>query len=612
MYNIQYEGFDTETIEGKAVIIANSKEYAIVKKFDDILNFILKNNDHKVNFMEWNLRYDTQAILKHLFEENYENWRNIGVKIQSKEGYHYTDDILLNYIPNKLFKIKNKKHSTLFYDIAQYYEWNKLDNMAKKYLNKQKIDNAEWVKKSIEFTENKISLSELIKYFNNNTDEIGKYCLLDASLTKDLTYFMYASFLKLNYPFNNPLSMAKIVENYIIKNFSYPRISDKMNKTHNFVKQSFHGGIFDSRIRGFLDKEIFEYDINSAYPYQLSKLDHLANGKLWKVKEPSNNAVMGWYLCEFDSKYIPYKKNIPFFLELFFSKDENFLIPISDTSSFYCTGLRKQIITKLEYDWLKKYTYVKNYGGIEWYKETDNYESPFSWLISAYEKRKEIKDLDKNDIRQLTLKKLYNSAYGKTAQQKHGYSKLTNFFYSSYTTAGCRIAVSEIAINNENNVIEIATDGIYLDKELNIKNSSELGGWEKQIYDKGIFLGSGMKQLYHDNTFTTHLRGITNDRKFDLYKTLKDNKRKNEILFWKNRPIHLNECMIQIHKKELQDLNAFRKVGRKIVVNTDKKHHWDRNYKNFKDFLNNISYSTPFNVHEVDKIYNNYIILEGT
>lgn len=633
-----FEGLDTETILGYANIIATSKEYKNIKTFDEILDFLFQDQYYKKTFMLWNLRYDSQAMLKFLFMENFDSWYSIGKQIQTFEGYKYNDSII-SYIPNKMLRIKSGKHVVKMYDIAQFYEWSRLNDMSKMYLNSEKQDTAKWVEMSQKYTNGDININQLKAYWNKHNKEIGLYCMDDALKTLQLTDYMKKSFLSFGYPFDNPLSTAKLAELYQTRNFLYPRITDPMNKTHEFVKRSFHGGMFESRIRGFIDNEFHEYDINSAYPKKLSELEHLGNGTLWKVKKPTDKAIMGWYICDFNCRFIPYKKDIPYnyniILDLFEGRKE-IIIHISKTSSFYCVGMRRQIITKIEYDFLVKYGFkVINHGGIEWYKIKDEYEKPFEWMIKAYELRKEIKQNNPDDIRQKTLKKMYNSCYGKTAQQKHGYSKMTNFFYSSYTTAGCRVEMAEKAIQSEpeihkaiitndieklldidflmkfSNVIEIATDGIYTKNDLNIKDSLELGEYEHKVYQKGLFLGSGMKQLFTDNKhYTTNIRGISNDRSFNLLKLLKENKKNDEIIFWKTRPIHLNECLIQINKRSLHDLNLFQKVGRRLNVNTDKKHHWSITYDKFDDLLKYPSYAIPFNVNEVNTIHKNYLEME--
>ena len=597
-----FEGLDTETINGYARIVATSKEWSEVKSFDDIITFLQNDIYTDRVFMLWNLKYDVQAIIKHLLNENHENWRNIAKEIQDK-GYDYNEYNIF-YIPNKMFKISvNNKNKVVFYDLAQYYDYKKLDDMAKMYLSDHKHDTGNWIKESIKYTNNEITLSELELYFSKNKRLIGEYCLSDASLTNRLTDFMRSSFEMLNFSFNQPISMAKLAENHIMNNYLYPRLFKKMDNCHDFAKASFHGGIFESLIRGYIKEPIYNYDINSAYPTTLSKLEHLANGFFQWNEKPSKDCSMGWYLTDFDCKYIAYKKTIPYH-ESIFIDDIEYKIKIANETSYYPIGFRRQIITGLELDFLKRNGYFnKVLGCLEWFKETDNYDSPFTWIKEAYKMRRDIKQKNKDDIRQLTLKKMYNSTYGKTAQQKHGYSRMTNFYYASYITSDTSTKIAQVAHDNKKSTIEIATDGIYLTKPIkNLKLGIELGEWEYTEYEKGLFLGSGMKQLYYDNNnYDTFIRGISNDRQFDLLKMLNKYKKQSAILFTKNRPINLNECIIQVHKKTLNDLNQFQDVGRKLSVNTDKKHKWNIMYKDFNELLHNNSYGKSFTVDEINK-----------
>lgn len=595
-----FEGLDTETINGYARTIATSQEYINVNSFDDILDFLFSPQYSNSTFMLWNIRYDVQSMIKYLLLENIDNWRDIAINIQ-KNGYNY-NGYKLFYIPNKLFKIKHNKRMVVFYDTSQYYDYQKLDNMSKKYLSDHKKDNAHWIDKSISYTKGEITLKELEKYYHDNIDLIGKYCMDDANLTKRLTDFIRSSFEMLNFSFNRPVSVAKLAENHIFKNYLYPRITDGMQKSHDFAKNSFHGGIFESRIRGYLKQPIYNYDINSAYPTTLSELEHLANGFFRWVEKPTKDKSMGWYLTDFDCKYIAYKKNIPFYQSVYID-DIEYKIELSKTSSYYPTGFRRQIITGLELDFLKRNGYFnKVIGGLEWYKETDKYDKPFGWIPNAYIMRRDIKLKDKDDIRQLTLKKMYNSCFGKTAQQKHGYSRMTNFYYASYTTSDTSTKIAQIAHDNERRIIEIATDGVYSTKKIKgLKMGAELGEWEFKEFEKGLFLGSGMKQLYYDSkNYETYIRGISNDRRFNLIEVLKKYKNDNTILFNKSRPIQLNECIMHVHKKSLHDLNTFQDVGRRLSVNTDKKHLWSKEYKSFKELLRHKSYATSFNVKEID------------
>jgi len=603
-----FEGLDTETINGECSIIATSKEYKRTHDFKDITDFLFKPEYENNTFMLWNLRYDSEAILKHLLTETNDNWRNVALACMSKKGYKTNEDFNISYIPNKLLKFKHKEYGLrVFYDISQFYEYHTLDSMSQKYLGDNKTDFAQWVNQCIAYDNGDITYDYLLNYMNTNEDLIGRYCKKDAELTLRLTKFMESSFILLNFPFSNPLSMAKLAEIHELRNYQYPRITKAMSNSHNFAINAFAGGMFESRIRGYINQPIYNYDKNSAYPHKLSELEHLANGHLRWIDKPTKDKTYGWYLVTFDCKYIPYKVDLPFYRGVII-EDIEYKIELSKKQTYYPHGIRRQIITYLELDFLKRNGFnYKVHGGLEWYKDNDKYQKPFEWMKEAYILRRDIKQKDKEDIRQLTLKKMYNSGYGKTAQKKHGYGKMSNFFYASLITAALRCDVSQIAYDNEKDIIEIATDGVYSLKPITgLKEGNELGEWEKTIYNRGLFIGSGMKQLYKTSEYETFFRGISNDRKLNILQILKDNKNKTEIVFNKKRPIHLNECILQVHKRELGDLNKFQNVGRKLSVNTDKKHIWSREYKNFGDLLNNRSYASNMPIFEVNKYVDKY------
>ena len=185
---IEFEGLDTETILGYSSMIATSKEYRNIKKFDEIIDFLFQDKYKKKIFMLWNQRYDSQALLKFLFIENYDDWYDIGKQIQTFTGYKYKDKYKIVYIPNKMLKISvGNQHVVKMYDIAQFYEWERLEDMSKMYLNTQKQDKACWIDMSKKFTENEITINELKSYYKLHNEDIGLYCQDDALKTKQLT-----------------------------------------------------------------------------------------------------------------------------------------------------------------------------------------------------------------------------------------------------------------------------------------------------------------------------------------------------------------------------------------------------------------------------------------
>lgn len=596
---MEYDAIDTETLNGSCRIIASSKEYMKVDNFRDILYFLTKPSYKSKILWSYNLNYDVQAIIKPLLLENCEYWKEISRDILSKEGFNY-GNYNISYF-GKSFKINNGHHNIKMYDLAQFYEYQSLESASIQYLNDKKNDSVDWVKHVVDYQNGIYTLEEIEKYLVDNQYQIGMYCQKDCILTKKLAYVMQKAYLDAGFNFDNPLSQAKIAEKHISNYTRYPKSNtDILKKYENFVKLSYFGGLFETYITGLIDRKIYNYDINSAYPDVMKDFDNWYNGYFYEVEQPSKNVKYGWYLTFFDCQYIPFANAYTQEIEIFLNNID-LKIPVANYNIVYPTGYRLQVLTRCEIDLLKKYGYkYKVYKGIEWEKVNDKFKNPFGWIEKAYEKRLEIKKKDKNDMRQYALKKTYNSSYGKTAQFRHGIGQLTNFFYASYITAKTRCRVAEQHILNDRYIIEIATDGVYSLVPLNLDIGENLGQWEETIYEKGLILGSGMKQLFKENDkYETYLRGVTNNRNLNLLEILQNNKDKSEIPFIKNRPIKIRECLAQVHKLNVNDLNQFKNVTRKLKINSDKKHKWSVEYNNFGEMLEKNSYANQFNVSEL-------------
>jgi hypothetical protein len=241
--------------------------------------------------------------------------------------------------------------------------------------------------------------------------------------------------------------------------------------------------------------------------------------------------------------------------------------------------------------------------GHEWVQTKDDHQSPFLWIEDLYKERQRIKDADPSDIRQMAIKMLINSTYGKTAQQKPTITDLTNFMYASYITAGVRLRMASIAKEYYDNVIQISTDGILLDRRIDLPISKDLGDWEESHYEKVLVIGSGIYQAFTDNGKSfTKARGFTNDRAYNLLAHIQKDKYKEKIEYHKRTPLPLFMVLAEAMFKPT-DMNVFKDRIRELDVNTDKKRNWDRRCKNFKDLLDNPINSKPLSVKDVDTYY---------
>lgn len=620
MFKYRFYGFDTETDEtGTPVLIATNVEYRYVKDFTSVLIFLTQPRYKNSIMWTWNLTFDAEGLIKLALKEFApDDWREKAKEMQtggneegSDGGFTVNHPVLgrvnIFYIKSKFLKIKINKHIVQFYDIAQFYGHKSLESQAQKFLKTGKEDNAEWVNEVIKAQNGEISHNQLMRYFYENFDEVGYYCQKDAELTLRLSEIMKKAFEDAGISFNKPMSQAKIAEEYVKANTAYPKIpKGKIRAYHNIAELAFHGGMFETVQRGYFDCEIWDYDINSAYPSSMSTFDHWGNGEFKEVEGFTDGVRFGWYLAEFDCKYIPYPdESEPYQIEyrLPDCSEEELIDTVGNRRIVYPEGKRLQIITRPELDFMLKHNFkCKVYQGIEWEKTKDKYKSPFAWVKPTYELRQRFKQADKNDMRQYALKILLNSTYGKTAQQKPFTSVLTNFFYASYITAETRIKIAEVAIKHEKDVIDIATDGICLScecPELEVSDT-ELGKWSVERFEGALFVGSGIRQMFKENgEYESHARGLTNDPTYDIKGEMEKHLHEDCLRSVKRRPLHLGECVSHTKLLNLDDINQFKRVEKKLNVNTDKKHRWSREYVDFEDFLSHKSRGYPLKVKDL-------------
>lgn len=620
-HKYKFHGFDTETDEaGNPVILATEEEYKIIKDFTGVLKFIGKSKYKNSVFWTWNLTFDAEGLIKLALKEFAgDDWREKAKEVQTggnreegtEGGFTINHPILgrvnIFYIKGKFLKIKINKHIVQFYDIAQFYGHKKLESQAQKFLKTGKEDRAEWVNEVIKAQNGEIDHKQLMNYLIQNYDDVGYYCLKDAELTLKLSEIMKKAFEDAGISFDKPMSQAKIAEEYVKANTLYPIIpKGKVTAYHNIAELAFHGGMFETVQRGYFDQEIWDYDINSAYPTSMSTFDHWGNGEFKEVEGFTDGIRFGWYVAEFNCKYIPYPDDSEHYqieYRLPDCSEEELIDTVGNHRIVYPEGKRVQIITRVELDFMLKHNFkCKVYQGVEWEKTEDKYKSPFEWIKPTYDLRQTFKQADEDDMRQYALKILLNSTYGKTAQKKPFTSVLTNFFYASYITAETRIKIAEVAIKHEKDVIDIATDGICLTcecPELEV-SESELGKWSEERFEGALFVGSGIRQMFKENgKYESHARGLTNDPTYDIKGEMEKHLHEECLRSVKRRPLHLGECVSHTKLLNLDDINQFKRVEKKLNVNTDKKHRWTREYIDFEDFLSHKSRGKPLQVEDL-------------
>lgn len=253
------------------------------------------------------------------------------------------------------------------------------------------------------------------------------------------------------------------------------------------------GGRIELIQYGHSGQPIYDADINSAYPYELSKLPNM-NG-YWKE---SKSIESGWSLIHI--KWDLSSKRARFFP--FFYRDEDGCI------SYPTSG--ENWVHKPEYD-----AYLKNreiYEGTVEILEVWNFfpddpdARPFDFIPDLAAKRliwkKQYKESGRKEGGQHQMAKTgMNGIFGKTIQNVGMYTDTDgkihnppffNLFWAGRVTAGTRAKVFDTACLDPASVVMFSTDGVFTTKKREVPYSNTLGEWELSSTPHMTFVQSGV------------------------------------------------------------------------------------------------------------------------
>ncbi len=571
-------GFDTETFNGRAKILCSSDKTSIEStKSIDYIAFLYNKCSFTSLNVWYNLGFDFSAIMKQFFEDNkevmneYKKHKRLNIKIQRLEQNtdkteeenellgklrlkydntkikFYVGDYIVSRVGDKSFSIRHisSKRCVSFYDVASFFAINSkfisLEQASKLYLHKHK--NAE----ELQIDASKIG--EEKGYYEAHREKIIKYCINDASLTRELFILILKAIYDLGLPAPNKFfSKASITKNVLNNTPSILQDITGYDKNvpaivKKYAKNAFHGGLFKLNYAGNFNEDVYNLDINSAYPTFIKKINGLTNCKILYYGDKDFNK------CFYKFYKIKCKAN-----PLFPTKIKGVLKYVySEKELIYSiTGIDKETMDlyKLKYKIIDGYG-VLTTGNTIYRKIVD----------SLYTKKKEIKvKFGKKSFQYMLVKTIANSLYGITAEQHPLQTKFTNFIYASYITSYCRREINKIAYivkNNNGKVISYETDGLIYQlfdpktiNKLNLMVSKELGDVEiDKLKSITLFENGIQQQITIDNKIINKTRGFQD---LDLELLRKEEKTfsiTNKLVVKK-----LDSCIIQ-HR--ITDLNLF-------------------------------------------------------
>lgn len=540
-------GVDTEAYTtGKMFMIGTS--YGDIFKPEEFPACFFTAKYRGTDFVSYNLKYEEGAFLQHLPADVL----NILWKKQhcEHEGYSYSS------IPKKLLTISKGKNAIRFWDMASFFGTS-LDKAAQTFLGKQKIE-----------VETKSFTPEYVK---ENYTLLSEYCIYDAILVRDLAQALISKFEQFGVYPRKLFSTAYISLEYFRNKCNMPtvkRFYDNQPELLTYAMQSYNGGKFEVTTKGF--DTYYEYDINSAYPYEIANLLDTDFATVTKSSSYNHNAQYGFIKC---------KVNI--------QKDIYSPVAVKEGyTNIYPIGYYTKVLTKAEFDYLQSLGAKLEIINAYWLTFPIK-RYPYKEQIELLYKTKSDLKKSGDTITYHLVKIFLNSLYGKFCQlieteDKYRAGPAWHPIYASIITANTRIRVSQLQ-NKYPSIVAVFTDSVISTEPLPIPLSKELGAWDKAEQGEGVILGSGVYQIGDKVKF----RGFeTREKLTDLITNVKDG-----ITITKRRPLSWRE--IVAHGWDTDTINEFKEIERKLNINFDHKRIWLEDYKTFLEVASRKVYSAP-------------------
>lgn len=256
-----------------------------------------------------------------------------------------------------------------------------------------------------------------------------------------------------------------------------PRYTDLIE----FGRNAFYGGRPETTAIGPVPGPIYQWDINSAYPYALLHVPCLEHGE-WEYREagrgeklpiPDMSLNFGWFGPKIKGKHNrAHIYGLPF-------RTKDGVIMYPEMGKGWYWGFEINASIHQEFRVISQWSYRQECQC-----------QPFRFIRDVYAQRKALG----KDGKGIVLKLALNSLYGKMAQSI-GYPKYANPIWASFITAYCRTQIQTLlhsTCSDEKacgkNVYMIATDALFTSEELPIEESEELGGYSKEVHPDGIFI----------------------------------------------------------------------------------------------------------------------------
>ena len=503
---------DGEGWDGKYTVLAMSG-YAPIVNLNGLSTLdclcYLTGQSTKANsaFVGFGLSYDFENILRDVPDEDYikllEEYTD--AKGNTKRRTIEYEGFSLMYIPRKMLEIKVATgwirddgteyiKTVLLQDVWGFFQSSFIAALEKWEIEvppeiiagkeNRQLFAAENLKEIVEY--NQLELEKLVELMNRLRQADADACTLvglkvghtprtwfgpGARATNFLNQTKFAP--------EHPPFAGKTFEK--LQAMAFPPNESEEVKLQPFAA-AYYGGRIEAAAKGEFTEQMFDYDINSAYPYAFSLLPSWEPDALIEVEGLDEKERMGMYLIKWQIK-----EKVNFYPFPFRSESGNVFYPPSGLGWYMSPEVHQAV--KL---YGKQVKFLKGFvlegtdgaGNARTRLPEEKLCTSAKMMLKIAEHRLQAK---KEKLpAEKALKLVMNSCYGKTIQQV-GSGKFLNFFAAAWITSVCRSMLMEaVGKDKDNSTISIMTDGILTRKKLNVPLGKNLGEWEELEIKKAL------------------------------------------------------------------------------------------------------------------------------
>jgi len=266
------------------------------------------------------------------------------------------------------------------------------------------------------------------------------------------------------------------------------RDSSGMQLPEHVMGGAYYGGRFDYSRQGLIGT-VHEYDINSAYPFQASRLPCLSHAK-WIRRDGYHPVSQGVYGVRWNHSgaWAPFP----------YRTSKHSIHYLDSGAGYYYRNEMESARAFADLDIFETWELVV---------ECDHV--PFHWIPEYYAQRQELKE--RGDYGERLIKLGLNALYGKLAQQD-GYGghlpAYQNYIWAGMITSNTRAMLLDAAAQEPMAITHMATDGIYSTRPLQLDcHPTRLGAWEHKVLEDMILVCNGIYQSRDDGRLIAKTRG---------------------------------------------------------------------------------------------------------